>query len=178
MNNSQRSGKGEMQHRELRIHDIIIKHPHDWRISMKNLALPQEGDIDLLGSGKNEIAVSLSWKPLSRYTHRFPTVDDYSRHVIKNFEKEKRFSHFRVISQDSLKLKGHPAVQLHLRFQMKTGTFRRVTQMIDRVNLFTYCPKMNRAVIVFVSLSTAAYEEEKELVREIVDSIRCHRDNT
>lgn len=166
-----------MEYRELRIHDIIIKHPHDWRISMKNLALPHEGDIDLLGSGKNQIAVSLSWKPLSRYTHRFPTVNDYCQHVIKNFEKERRFSGFQVISQDSLLWSGHPAVKLHLRFPMKVGTFRRRTQMLDRINLFTYCPKMNRAVIVFLSLSTDAYEEEKDLVWGIVDSVRCHRDN-
>lgn len=163
-----------MDYRELRIHDIIIKHPADWRISMKSLALPHEGNIDILGSGKNQIAVNLSWKPLTRYTERFPTVDDYTRQVIKNFEKERRFSGLQIISQNSLLWNGHPAVKLHLRFPVKVGAFKRKTQMIDRVNLFIYCPETNRAVIVFLSLSTDAYGEEQDLVGAIMDSVRCH----
>jgi hypothetical protein len=145
---------------------------------MKNLALPQEGDVDLLGSGKNQIVVSISWKPLGKYTHRFPTIDDYSRYVIKKFEKERRFSHFQVMHHQSLQWRGHPAVKLHLRFQMTVGTFRRRTQMIDRINFFAFCPETNRAVIVFVSLSTDAYDEEKALIRHILDSIRCHQDQS
>lgn len=166
-----------MEYRELRIHDIIIQHPYDWRISMKSLALPREGNVDILSSGKTQIAVSLSWKALTRYTNRFPTVDDYTRHVIKNFENERRFSGLQIISQNSVPWSGHPAVKLHLRFPLKVGTFKRKTQMIDRVNLFTYCPETQRAVIVFISLSTQAYEEEKALVWGIVDSVRCHRNH-
>jgi hypothetical protein len=166
-----------MEYKEFRIHDISIKHPRDWRISMKNLALPQEGDVDLFGSGKNHIAVSVSWKPLSRYTHRFPTVNDYSQHVIKNFEKERRFSNFHIISQNSLQWKGHPAVRLHLRFQIKVGTFRRKAQMIDRINFFNYCFETDRAIILYISLSADAYEEERGLVREIMDSLQCHKDH-
>jgi hypothetical protein len=167
-------GRAEMVYRKLRIHDIVIQHPQDWRISMKGLALPHEGNADILGSGQNQIAVSLSWKPLSRYTDRFPTVDDYALHVIKNFEKERRFSGFQVLSQNSVLLGGHPAIKLHLRFPLKVGTLKRKIQMIDRINLFTYCPKTERAVIVFISFSTNAYEEERDLVWAIVDSVRCH----
>jgi len=165
-----------MDYRELRIHDIVIQHPPDWRVSMKNLALPHEGNVDLLGSGRNQIAVSLSWKPLSRYTDRFPTVDDYSRHVIRNFERQRKFSGFQVVSQNSLPWRGHRAVKLHMRFPMKVGVFKRKTQMIDRVNFFTYCPHTERAVVVFLSLSTDAYEESRDLVWAIVDSVRCHDD--
>ncbi len=163
-----------MEHRELRIHDIIVQHPHDWRISMKSLALPHEGNVDILGSGKNQIAVSLSWKPLTRYTDRFPTVDDYTRHVIENFQNERRLSGLEIMSHDPVSWGGHPAVKLHLRFPLRVGTFKRKTQMIDRINLFTYCPKTQRALIVFISLSTEAYEEEKAVVWGIVDSVRCH----
>jgi hypothetical protein len=176
MSNALYCGRDLMEYKEFRIHDIAIRHPSAWRISMKNLALQQEGDVDLFGSNKNQIAVSVSWKPLSRYTQRFPTVNDYSDHVIKNFGKERRFSNFQVISQNSLQWKGHPAARLHLRFQMKVGIFSRKTQMIDRVNFFSYCLETNRAIIVYISLSADAYEEEKGLVREIMGSIQCHKD--
>lgn len=167
-----------MEYREFRIHDIIIEHPHDWRISMKNFAVHEQGDVDIHGTGNNEIAVSLSWKPLSEYTGRFSTVEAYSEHVTKSFEKDKRFADFQVISQNSLHWRGHSAVQLHLRFQITIGTFRRKTQLIDRVNFFTFCSETNRAVIAYLTLSSEAYEEEKALVREIMNSIRCHSDET
>ena len=155
------------------IYGFSIDYPSVCRIDLNRKSGRASGDVVFRFPDKERVI--LIWGDLGKAQKRFHTVEVHAEHGIKRISTSGPVKSCERVNKDSIEVNSHRAAYNRIKVNQSVSLFaKNKTVARDGYSLHLHCPNSSRYFIISTLLSSNAPQDFGELMKAMMDSLKCH----